>query len=109
MSKQAGLSFSSEEILANVPVKEPLIVNGVKCHGGCDDDGRYRSARTLMRSPAIAAWQAQHLATSGTALIEVPADTIPPYMPNVAQAKFLLRSGVREPMVRTLTEIAIVE
>ncbi|MDO8431872.1 MAG: hypothetical protein Q7S58_05610 [Candidatus Binatus sp.] len=109
MSKESRLKFSADEILANVPVKEPLIVNGVKCHGGFDDDGRYRSPRTLMRVPAIKAWQEQHRATSGMALVEIPADTIPPYMPNAAQAKFLLRSGVREPMVRTLTEIAIVE
>ena len=109
MSNESRLNLSSEEILANVPVKEPLIVNGVKCHGGFDDHGRYRSPRTLMRVPAIKAWQTQHLATSEIALVEIPADTIPPYMPNATQAKFLLRSGVREPMVRTLTEIAIVE
>jgi hypothetical protein len=109
MSNESRLNFSTEEILANVPVKEPLIVNGVKCHGGFDQDGQYRSPRTLTRVPAIKSWQEQHLATSDMALVEIPADTISPFMPNAAQAKFLLRSGVREPMVRTLTEIAIVE
>ncbi len=109
MANESLLNFSADEILANVPVKEPLIVSGVKCHGGFDTDGNYRSPRTLMRVPAIEAWQAQHRATSDLALVEIPADTIPPYMPNAAQAKFLLRAGLREPMVRTLTEIAIVE
>jgi hypothetical protein len=103
------LNFSTDEILANVPTREALIVKGVKCHGGFDADGNYRSPRTAFRVPAIKAWQEQHVATSGTALFEIPADTVSPQVPNVAQVKFLLKSGVREPMVRWLSEIAIVE
>jgi hypothetical protein len=109
MPHESRLNFSTDEILANVPTSEPLIVNGVKCHGGFDTDGHYRSPRTAYRVPAIKAWQEQHVATSGTALFEIPADTVAPQMPNVAQVKFLLKSGVREPMVRWLSEIAIVE
>jgi len=109
MPDESQLTFSTEQILANVPTREPLVVKGVKCHGGFDADGNYRSPRTQFRVPAIKAWQAQHVATSGTALFEIPADTISPQVPNPAQAKFLLRSGVREPMVRWLSEIAIVE
>ncbi len=109
MAHESRLNFSTEEILANVPTREPLIVKGVKCHGGFDADGNYRSPRTAFRVPAIEAWQEQHVATSGTALFEIPADTVSPQVPNVAQVKFLLRSGVREPFVRWLSEIAIVE
>ncbi len=109
MAHESQLNFSTDEILANVPTREPLIVKGVKCHGGFDADGHYRSPRTAFRVPAIKAWQEQHVATSGTALFEIPADTVSPQVPNVAQVKFLLRSGVREPMVRWLSEIAIVE
>ena len=109
MPHKSRLNFSTEEILANVATREPLIVNGVKCHGGFDADGHYRSPRTAFRVPAIKAWQEQHVATSGTALFEIPADTVSPQVPNVAQVKFLLRAGVREPMVRWLSEIAIVE
>ena len=109
MPRESQLTFSSEEILADVVTCEALVVKGVKCHGGFDADGHYRSPRTRFRVPAIEAWQAQHLATSGAPLFEIPADLISPHLPNVAQAKFLLRSGVREPMIRTLTEIAIVE
>ncbi len=109
MPHESQLNFSAQEILANVPVREPLIVKGVKCHGGFDADGHYRSPRTAFRVPAIKAWQEQHAAASGTPLFEIPADTISPQTPNVAQVKFLLRSGVREPMVRWLSEIAIVE
>jgi hypothetical protein len=109
MTRESQLTFSTEEILANVPTREALVVKGVKCHGGFDADGHYRSPRTAFRVPAIKAWQAQHVANSGTALFEIPADTVSPQVPNVAQVKFLLRSGVREPMVRWLSEIAIVE
>jgi hypothetical protein len=109
MPHQSRLSFTTQEILANVAVKEPLIVNGVKCHGGFDADGNYRSPRTAYRVPAIAAWQAHHVETSNTGLFEIPADTISPHSPNPAQTKYLLRAGVREPMVRWLSEIAIIE
>jgi hypothetical protein len=109
MPHESRLNFSTDEILANVDTREPLIVKGVKCHGGFDADGHYRSPRTAFRVPAIKAWQEQHVATSGTALFEIPADTVSPQMPNVAQVKFLLKSGVREPFVRWLSEIAIVE
>jgi len=109
MPHESRLSFSADELLANVPVKEPLIVKGIKCHGGFDADGSYRSPRTLWRVPAISAWQEQHIRTSPEPLVEIPADTISAQMPNVAQAKMLLREGIRAPMVRQLTEIGIVE
>jgi hypothetical protein len=109
MLHESRLNFSAEEILANVPVREALIVKGVTWHGGFDADGNYCSPRTAYRVPAIKVWQQQHLETSGTALFEIPADTVSPQVPNVAQVKYLLRSGVREPMVRWLSEIAIVE
>ena len=45
----------------------------------------------------------------GLRCLRFRADTVSPQVPNVAQVKFLLKSGVREPMVRWLSEIAIVE
>jgi hypothetical protein len=109
MPHESRIAFTSDELLANTSTKELLILNGVRCHGGFDSDGVYRSPRTLWRVPAIHAWQEQHLATSPVPLFEIPPDTISPQMPNPAQSKLLLREGVREPMVRSLTEIAIVE
>ena len=109
MPHESRLSFSAEELLANVPVTEPLIVRGVRCHGGFDADGGYHSPRTLWRVPAVQAWQRQHLATSPLPLVEIPEDVIPPHSIGAAQAKFLIREGVREPIIRILTEIAIVE
>src|SRR5271156_6447207 len=109
MLHESQLNFSTEEILANVDTREPLIVKGVKCHGGFDADGNYRSPRTAHRVPAIRAWQERHVATSGTALFEIPADTVSPQVPNVAQVKFLLKSGGGEPLVRWPSGIAIGE
>jgi hypothetical protein len=109
MLHESRLSFSAEELLANIPLAEPLIVRGVRCHGGFDADGGYLSPRTLWRVPAVEAWQRQHLATSPLPLVEIPEDVIPQHSIGAAQAKFLIREGVREPIIRTLTEIAIVE
>ncbi len=102
------LEWSSVELLEREPGLEPLIASGVRCHGGFDADGRYRSPRTSHRMPAIAAWQAR-LATDGHALLSIPDSLLPPHHPNVAQARLLLLEGVREPIVRALTMISIVE
>src|SRR5215470_7983078 len=101
------LVYSQEDLLSSVAYDEPLIANGVRCHGGFVG-GRYRSPRSVGRTPAIAAWQAQ-LRARGLPLLDVPAALVPPHYPNAAQAALLLREGVREPLVRTLTTIAIIE
>jgi hypothetical protein len=109
MAQESRINFSSEQLLADVKLEAPLIVGGMRCHGGFDADGNYRSPRTLWRVPAIEAWQRQHGAASPVPLVEIPLDCVPPHMPSVAQARLLLKSGVREPLVRMLTEIAIIE
>jgi len=101
------LVYSTEELLTSMPYDEPLIANGVRCHGGFVN-GRYQSPRVARRGPAIAAWQAQ-LAARGVPLIEIRPELLPPHYPSAPQAVLLLREGVREPLVRTLTTIAIVE
>jgi hypothetical protein len=100
-------TFTQDELLANEIYAEPLIANGVRCHGGFIG-GRYVSPRTAVRGPAIAAWQAG-LAAQGVPLIEVPRRLVPPQYPNAAQAALLLREGVAAPVVRILTTIAIIE
>ena len=100
--------YTAEELLASRSYEEPLIANGVRCHGGFDEDGRYHSPRTLNRAPAVEAWQAQ-LARDGHELISISSGLMPPQYPNVEQAKLLLRNGVRDPVVRALTIISIVE
>ena len=103
------LTYDEAELLASHDYEEPLIAAGVRCHGGFDAHGAYVSPRTRHRVPAISAWQANHLATFGTDLLGVPLDTWPDHYPNVAQARFLIESGLPEPMINTLTRIGTVE
>ncbi|MEE2672285.1 MAG: hypothetical protein VX466_00720 [Myxococcota bacterium] len=100
--------YTVDELLASRSYEEPLIANDVRCHGGFDADGQYHSPRTLHRTPAIRAWQAQ-LAHDGHDLVDISTALMPPQYPNVEQAKLLLRNGVQEPLVRALTIISIVE
>src|SRR5207248_6718857 len=84
-------TFTEEELLTSLPVAEPLVAGGVRCHGGFDDDGTYVSPRTANRWPAIRAWQEQHAREFATTpLLDVGLDTWPGAYPNVAQARFLI-------------------
>jgi hypothetical protein len=101
--------FTEAELLLDHAIAEPLIVGGVRCHGGFADDGTYVSPRTRHRVPAIEAWQAKHRADFGTDILHVPLDTWPANYPNVAQARHLITAGVPEPLIATLTRIGTVE
>ena len=101
--------FTGEELLATHDFAEPLFAGGVRCHGGFDSDGSYISPRTLHRGPALLSWQENHRATFGTDILHAPVETWPGNYPNVAQAQYLLRNGVREPIISTLTRIGTVE
>ncbi|UCE86071.1 MAG: hypothetical protein JSU66_17395 [Deltaproteobacteria bacterium] len=107
-ARDLRLTYSRDELLDSGRYDAPLIANGVRCHGGFDADGAYRSPRTRHRAPAIESWQARVIGEGG-ALIEIDPARIPPQYPNVEQAKLLLREGVRDPIVRALTIISIVE
>ncbi len=102
-------SWTPEELLADEPGLTPLIVNGRRGHGGFDAAGKYRSPRTRFRTAAIEAWQANHAETFGTDLFDAGLDTWPPPSPNVAQSRFLLERGVRDPIITALTRIGTVE
>ena len=65
------LQYTATELLGDLDYKEPLFANGVRCHGGFDADGNYRSPRTRFRNPAVGAWQAR-LRREGNSLIELP-------------------------------------
>ena len=103
------VDYAEAELLASHRYAEPLVVAGRRCHGGFDDDGAYVSPRTARRVPAIAAWQARHARDVGTELLHLPLDTWPEHYPNVAQARFLIESGVPEPIIATLTRVGTVE
>ncbi len=103
------LTWTAEELLADHATVEPLIAAGVRCHGGFDETGAYRSPRTKYRVPAIEAWQQAHRETFGTDVLDAPIELWPETYPNVAQSKYLLREGVREPVITLLTRIGTVE
>lgn len=105
----AQLEFTEDELLTSHAVAEPLIVGGIRCHGGFDETGTYVSPRTRNRGPAIEAWQANHLATYGTTLLDVPLDAWPEHYPNLAQAQYLLDHGAPEPIISVLTRIGTIE
>ena len=103
------LEFSEHELLSTHDVSEPLVAGGVRCHGGFTEEGTYVSPRTRFRVPAIEAWQDEHQKTFGTEILDVPLATWPEHFPNVEQARHLIRSGVPEPLIATLTRIGTVE
>jgi hypothetical protein len=103
------VEFDERELLVSHRYAEPLVVGGVRCHGGFGDDGAYVSPRTANRVPAIAAWQARHRRDFGTEPLDLALDTWPGHYPNVAQARFLIESSVPDPIVATLTRIGTVE
>lgn len=105
----AQLEYTWDELLADTPVEEPLRANGVLCHGGYTADGRYVSPRTAGRVPAVRAWQEEHRRLFGTEILDAPLASWPGTYPNVAQARFLLAHGVREPIIAQLTRIGTVE
>jgi len=103
------VDYARRELLESHPVAEPLIAGGVRCHGGFDESGAYVSPRTKNRWPAIRAWQAQRAEQFGTPLLDIALESWPGAYPSVAQAKFLLREGVAEPIIARLTQIGTVE
>lgn len=103
------VEFTADELLATHDLAEPLVAGGVRCHGGFDENGTYVSPRTLHRAPAIDAWEAQRVEQFGTPVLDIGLDQWPEQFPNVAQTKLLLRHGVRQPTISSLTRIGTVE
>jgi hypothetical protein len=101
--------YAATELLADHDIVEPLIVDGVLCHGGFDAGGHYVSPRTKNRWPAIEAWEHQRQTQFATPILDVPLDTWPENFPNVEQSKFLIRHGAPEPTISALTRIGTVE
>ena len=103
------LEWTETELLETHDVAEPLIADGVKCHGGFKEDGSYVSPRTKNRATAIVNWQKEHKKNFGTDVLDIGLDRWPAHYPNVAQAKYLLQQGVNEPLISTLTRVGTVE
>jgi len=70
----AQVTFTETELLADHVIAEPLIANGVRCHGGFDEGGNYVSPRTLNRWPAIHAWEEQRVEQFATPILDIPLE-----------------------------------
>lgn len=103
------LIYSSEELLKSHKVYEPVVFNGVICHGGYDEDGNYFSPRTLYRNKAIENWRENFLKQNKEELINIPISEFEPHYPNSKQMSFLLSQGIYNPFIATLTRIGVVE
>lgn len=103
------LVWTEAELLATDEIAEPLVAGGVRCHGGYRADGTYAPPRTKHRIPAIQAWQQAHREQFGTVVAEAPIELWPEQFPNVAQTKYLLREGIVQPTITSLTRIGTVE
>ncbi|WP_224368785.1 hypothetical protein [Hyalangium versicolor] len=102
------LDYSHDELLAEPAYEQRLCILGRQLHGGLTPEGTYRSPRTLWRRPAIDAWK-KRLEADGQPTTLIDPSVVPPYFPNVQQARLLLRNGVVEPISLMLTMTAIVE
>ncbi len=63
------LVYSEAELFREHPYAAPQLEAGYRLHGGFDADGAYVSPRTLVRGPAVRAWQGE-LARRGWPLID---------------------------------------
>jgi hypothetical protein len=101
--------YSEEELLREHAYAEPHVAAGFRLHGGFDGEGRYLSPRTLVRGPAVRAWQ-QRLRDEGSTLL--PADPsllqAGPY-PSFEQARCLLHHGLDQGLWNTLSITGIIE
>jgi hypothetical protein len=105
----AQVEFTEAELLADPEVTAPLIAGGVRCHGGFAEDGSYLPPRTRFRTAAIDAWSDENCERFGTELVDAPLERWEKTFPSVEQAKLLIRAGVPEPLMASLTRIGTVE
>jgi hypothetical protein len=109
MMGTAQTEYTEAELLADHEIEEPLVVDGTRCHGGFDHDGRYVSPRTKYRWPAIDSWEERRRSQFSTPILDVPLETWPENFPNVEQSRLLIRAGAPEPTISALTRIGTVE
>jgi hypothetical protein len=103
------LLYTEAELLAEHPYARPQIEAGYRLHGGFDAAGRYLSPRTLIRWPAVRAWQAE-LERRGYPLIDVSTRLLERgSYPSFEQQKLLLGLGFGQTLWDALTITGIIE
>ena len=103
------LRYSRDELLSSHPYARPHEEAGYKLHGGFDADGQYVSPRTLVRWPAVRAWNAA-LEARGGELIDASGKLLErDGYPSFAQQKLLLQSGFGQTLWNSLTVTGVIE
>jgi len=103
------LIYSEAELMAEHRYARPQIEAGYRLHGGFDAAGAYQSPRTLVRWPAVRAWQAA-LAERGFPLIDASTRLLSRgNYPSFEQQVLLLDLGLGQTLWNSLTITGFVE
>jgi hypothetical protein len=103
------LVYSEAELFAEHAYARPQIEAGYRLHGGFDREGRYQSPRTLIRWPAIRAWQGE-LERGGLPLIDASTRLLKRgSYPGFEQQKMLLDLGLGQTLWNALTVTGVLE
>jgi hypothetical protein len=103
------LIYTEEELYADHIPAELHERNGVRMHGGFDEDGRYLPPRSKGRREAITAWT-ESLRERGGDLFSADSSLLTgARMPNVQQQALLLAAGIGRPFWNALTVTGKIE
>ena len=99
----AELVYSEEALYREAPTSTIHELDGVRMHGGFDDEGNYVPPRSGGRREAMDAWTAA-LRERGGDLFDADASLLTgARMPNLAQQALLLENGIAQPFWNSLT------
>ena len=97
------LVYTEAELLSDHPYAKPHVIGDRRLHGGFDAAGRYVPPRSLGRNVAIEAWT-DALRKRGGDLLDAGAWLLTgARVPNVAQQRVLLQSGLGQTFWNSLT------
>ena len=103
------LNYTEAELFADHPYSRPHEAAGHRMHGGFDAAGVYQSPRTLIRWPAVRAWQ-HALAQRDWQLIDASTKLLSRgNFPSFEQQKLLLGWGCGQTLWNSLTVTGVVE
>ncbi len=103
------LVYSESELFAEHPYARPQLEAGYRLHGGFDAEGRYLSPRTLVRWPAVRAWQ-EALVARGFPLIDATTRLLQRgSYPSFEQQRLLLDLGLGQTLWNSLTITGAIE
>jgi hypothetical protein len=105
----ARLVYEPDELLADHDYAAPHEVDGRRLHGGFLADGTYQSPRTLIREPALDAWETSLRARGGQPYDATAALLTGVRVPTAAQQAALIRHGLDQPFWNNLTIVGKIE